>query len=71
MNVVHNLLADVDRCPVVIQGLFNRNYGSVNPGTVASWGSQQDLLGSGILDVSHPSMINGTLMDCGGYELEA
>jgi hypothetical protein len=55
----------------VIQGLFYRYYGSVNPGTVASWGSQQDLLGSGILDVSHPSMINGTLADCGGKELEA
>jgi hypothetical protein len=70
MLVVHNLLANVNRRPIVIKGLFYRYYGSVNPGTVASWGSQQDLLGSGILDVSHPSMINGTLADCGGKELE-
>jgi hypothetical protein len=50
----------------VIKGLFYGNYRPVNACAVATGCSQQDLLTSGILDVSHPSMISASLVDCGG-----
>jgi hypothetical protein len=55
----------------VIKCLFNGNYSSVDTCAVASWGSQKNLLASAILDISHPSMINGSLVDCGGLLQEA
>jgi hypothetical protein len=43
--VVHDLLADVDRRPVGLQRLLDRDDGPVDAGAVAARGSEQDTLG--------------------------
>jgi hypothetical protein len=47
VHVVDNLLADVNRRPIVLQRLFYGDDGPVNAGAVSARGRQQDLLWAG------------------------
>ena len=57
--VVHDLLADVDRCAVLLERLLDRHHRTVDPGAVAARAGQQHAAGgrggsSGVVGVMPP-----------------
>ena len=70
VNVVHDLLAHIDRCAVVVECFFNGDYGSVYACAVATRRRQKYFFRAllshlfGILDFNHSPILSGQVRGC-------